>query len=176
MDELPAYGEETLRSQRKTRPGGTIRPGKGGVANRILKTTSNDGSVFYFRIGGVFRKTTVWLTKSKSIDVFYSTSAYVRSDDDVRRVASLIGLKMFGAAVAKQNYDLTDELIETLFKQDKAVFWVSKNGKRLLGSASEINEERHGPLRRIDAFAALKRYGVDTLDESVERGIAEING
>ena len=178
IQELPDYSEKSLKSRRRARVSLIAQPGNRSKrsTSHVLKTTASDGTIVYIGVGEVFRKTSVWLTKSKAIDVYYPASDYVKSDDDVRRVASLIGLKPFAAAVAKEGYVLTDELIERLFEQDKAIFWVSKNGKRLLGSAFETDQSRLGPLQPISALDGLKKYGIPALDEAVERGITAVNG
>ncbi len=178
IEELPAYGEKALglRPVKRVRKAFRLKYSQKLIDRPVFIMTAGDGTTLYVRIGDVFRKTGVWLTKNKAIDIYYQPSVYIKSDDDIRRIAGLIGTKRFAAAVAKASYVLTDELVESLFEQDKTVFWVSKNGKRLLASAFDINQERYGPLQEVNAIQALKRYGVSSLDEAIERGIAGTNG
>ena len=110
------------------------------------------------------------------MDVYYQLSVYIKSADDIRRIAVLIGVKQFADAVSKAGYIIDDDLIESLFENSKAIYFISNDSKRMLSSAFEMNQQKYGPLQSISSIKALKKYGVSALEEAVERGIAAIHG
>ena len=178
LDELPAYGQEVLKSRRSIQRRKTGKTGNQRALpqNRMLIIKADDGTILYYSIGGVLAKASVWITKTKVIDVYYQPSICVRTNDDVRRIATLIGLKAFADAVVREDYTLNDELVEALFEQDKAVFFVSKDKRRLLASAFETDQQQYGPLQQFTSISTFREYGISLMYEAVERGIAIIDG
>lgn len=167
--------------------GGFNRYSDGSLVNKIVRILSlkerayripqyRNSAEIFVRFENLLWKVSIWITSKRSIDLYYQHSEYVKSDSDVKKVAIVIGLKSFESAVKKNKYLLDKALVERMFNENKLVFFLSKDEKKLFAYTSPKYQEKYGPFKEVSSLKALKKFGINVLEETIEKGSVMLHG
>lgn len=108
------------------------------------------------------------------INISMHPNSYLKNKEDFFKMVSILGIENIRKQLEDCYHILNDDNIINFFNNSDIDFYQDENKKYLLSTNSDIWEHRLGNLNSIKVMDALKKYGIDLLDEAVEKCIAVI--
>lgn len=111
------------------------------------------------------------LYKNRLID--FKPNQYLAEPERLWQIESIVGSKALNNSlfVSKK---INDRFIEALFENVPFSFYLDADETYLLGYNDELTQADFGPLSKISALAALRRYGVAALEQAKEKTAARL--
>lgn len=100
--------------------------------------------------------------------IVFQANKYVRKAENLWKLPVVLGRAYFQKCVAQVKV-INKRSLDWMFANSDVTFFLSENQKYLLSEDTELQRYQFGFLVPISAHEALKRFGLDTLENTLER-------
>lgn len=104
----------------------------------------------------------------------FEENKFLKSPSDILLLETMLGRKYLLEKLEKANFEISDQTIENIFSDVKVKFYLSKDKQYLMETNTENNRKKYGALEEFSFLSALSKFGVKTIDKTLERGIAQV--
>ena len=93
--------------------------------------------------------------------------------DQLWQLESLLGVEQL-TKTAQKHRCIGSQTIEDLFQQASFTFYADTNEAYLFSHNNELYEADFGPLHEINSLDALKKFGLQVLENTKEKGFVRL--
>ncbi|GEM_PF-5929245 len=116
------------------------------------------------------QKVVVW----HGLPVIFVPGQYLSKPQQIWQLDAILGPAKVKRALKQTQMVLDSQIVERLFSQSTVAFFTNSSQTYLLSTKNELTEADFGPLQRISALDALKRFGLELLEATKEKGYVRL--
>ena len=143
-----------------------------GRLNILDKTNDESVKNFLAEVETLFKKgeTTVWA----DLEITIKPSKFIIDSEEFWKLLSILGAKPIKEFIVNESNIIDEDSILELFKKSDKKYFID-SGKNILSSSNNsFLKSGYGELTSISSTDAVTIFGVDKVEEAIERGYTEI--
>lgn len=111
----------------------------------------------------------------RGLEIKFLISKYLSDFSKFPKFFALFNNSVILDLLEEFNYLLSEKFIVKLFDENKKSFYQDKSKKYLFSYTSPLFRKSFGKLSMISGLEALENFGIDQLEEAIEKGYTEVS-
>ena len=104
----------------------------------------------------------------------FEENKFLDSPSEILVLETILGKNSLLKKLEKANFEISNNTVESIFSDVKFKFYLSKDEKYLMESNIENNKKQYGPLKEFTFLEAISKFGIEIIDKTLVRGIAQV--
>jgi hypothetical protein len=143
-----------------------------GRLSILDKTDDNSVKTFLDQVETLFKngETVIWA----DLEMIIKPSKYIIDSEEFWKLLSILGPQPIKHFIEHETNELTEDAISELLKNAPQKYFID-SGKNILSSSnSSFLKSGYGELKSISSIEAVNIFGIDKVEEAIEKGYTEI--
>ncbi len=113
--------------------------------------------------------------KYRDKKIIFYPSPFIPNFSDFWKFEAIIGSDNLIRYLGEVDYEISEKTLIGIVDKRNLKFYKDKEGKRIFSYSSQLFRDQFGELEEIKGISAFREYGLDILEESIEKGYSKLN-
>jgi len=154
-----------------------VRPEFSDYANAgrlsiLDKTDDKSVKIFLDQVETLFKngETAIW----SDLEVIIKPSKYIIDSEEFWKLLSILGPQPIKHFIEHETNELNEDTISELLKKSPQMYFIDSGKNVLSSSNNNFLKSGYGELKSISSIEAVNIFGIDKVEEAIEKGYTEI--